>query len=90
MRILASLIAATVLLPLAILLLGLWQGQRGTDDWREFATEHDRLAAAVADLEARAPRDGRPDFRLQFRHDGHLYGGPYAVVKARGAMREIG
>jgi Zn-dependent protease with chaperone function len=90
MRILASLIAATVLLPLAILLLGLWQGQRGTDDWREFATEHDRLAAAVADLEARAPRDGRPDFRLQFRHDGHLYGGPYAVVKAREARDEAG
>ncbi len=44
----------------------------------------------MADLEARAPRDGRPDFRLQFRHDGHLYGGPYAVVKAREARDEAG
>lgn len=72
-----------MLLPLAILLIGLWQGQRGLDDWRAFAAERDRLGAVVADLEARSPRDGRPDFSLQFRHDGRLYGGPYAAVKAR-------
>ena len=72
-----------MLLPLAILLIGLWQGQRGRDDWRAFAAERDRLGAVVADLEARSPRDGRPDFSLQFRHDGRLYGGPYAAVKAR-------
>jgi Zn-dependent protease with chaperone function len=89
-RVLAGLVAATVLLPLAILLLGLWERQRGADDAAAFAAEHDRLAAITADLEARAPRDGRPDFRLQFRHNGQNYGGPYAAVKAREARDEAG
>ncbi|MGU3664920.1 M48 family metalloprotease [Methylobacterium sp. A49B] len=79
-----------MLLPLAILLLGLWETQRGADDWRAYAAERDHLAAVVADLEARSPRDGRPDFRLQFRHGGQNYGGPYAVVKAREARDEAG
>ncbi len=82
------LVAATVLLPLAILLLGLWERQRGADDWRAFAAERDRLAAVVADLEARSLGDGRPDFRLQFRHKGQNFGGPYAVVEAREAWDE--
>lgn len=89
-RALAGLIAATVLLPLAILLVGLWERQRGADDWAEFAAERDRLAAIVTELEARTPRDGRPDFRLQFRHNGQNYGGPYAVVKAREARDGAG
>ena len=79
-----------MLLPLAILLMGLWERERGAEDWAAFAAERDRLAAVVADLEARAPRDGRPDFRLQFRHGGQNYGGPYAVVKAREARDEAG
>lgn len=79
-----------MLLPLAILLLGLWEGQRGADDRAEFAAERDRLSAIVTELEARASRDGRPDGRLQFRHHGQNYGGPYAVVKAREARDEAG
>ncbi|WP_245291106.1 M48 family metallopeptidase [Methylobacterium aquaticum] len=89
-RALAGLIAATVLLPLAFLLLGLWERQRGAGDWAEFSAEHDRLAGVVADLEARTPRDGRPDYRLHFRHDGKNYGGPLAVVKAREARDRAG
>jgi hypothetical protein len=84
-RALVGLVATTVLLPLALLLVGLWEGRRGLDDLAAVMAEHDRLAQVVADLEARAPRDGRPDFRLQFRHDGKLYGGPLAVAKAREA-----
>ncbi|AWN55417.1 hypothetical protein DK412_04895 [Methylobacterium sp. 17Sr1-1] len=79
-----------MLLPLIILLLGLWERQRGADDWAEFAAEHDRLARVVTDLEARTPRDGRPDYRLQFRHDGRNYGGPLAVAKAREARDGAG
>ncbi|KMO33353.1 peptidase M48 [Methylobacterium tarhaniae] len=74
-----------MLVPLALLLVGLWEQQRGAGDWAEVRAEHDRLVRIVADLEARTPRDGRPDFRLQFRYDGQLYGGPYAVVKAHEA-----
>ncbi len=88
-RSLAGLVAATVLVPLALLLVGLWERQRGDADWADVKAEHDRLGRTVADLEARAPRDGRPDFRLQFQHDGQLYGGPYAVVKAREARDRL-
>jgi hypothetical protein len=70
-----------VLLPLPILLLGLWEGQRGTEDWAAFAAERDRLAAIVTDPEARAPRDGRPDYRLQFRHNGQNYGAPLRRIE---------
>ncbi|AWN55504.1 peptidase M48 [Methylobacterium sp. 17Sr1-1] len=79
-----------MLLPLIILLVGLWERQRSADDWAEFAAEHDRLARVVTDLEARTPRDGRPDYRLQFRHDGRNYGGPLAVLKAREARDGAG
>ncbi len=82
-RALAGLIAATVLVPLALLLVGLWEQQRGDGDWADIRAEHDRLVRIVADLDARTPRDGRPDFRLQFEYGGQRYGGPYAVVKAR-------
>ncbi|WP_348273145.1 M48 family metalloprotease [Methylobacterium sp. ap11] len=89
-RALAGLVASTVLLPLEILLLGLWEQQRGASDWAEFAAEHDRIAGIVADLEAPTPRDGCPDFRLQFRRDGKTYGGPLAVVMSRGARDSAG
>lgn len=88
-RALARLVLASVLLPLAILLLGLWEMQRGPDDWAELAAEHQRLSRVVADLEARTPKDGRPDYRLEFRQNGRLYGGPYAVEKAREARDEV-
>ncbi|MEE7471572.1 hypothetical protein MPAR162_06835 [Methylorubrum populi] len=79
-----------MLLPLLILLLGFWEWQRGAEDAAAFAAEQERLAQVVADLEARTPRDGRPDFRLQFRHNGQNYGGPYALVKAREARDTAG
>lgn len=42
-RALAGLIAATVLLPLALALLGLWQGQRGADAKVQLQGERQRL-----------------------------------------------
>ncbi|WP_299655043.1 M48 family metallopeptidase, partial [Methylobacterium sp.] len=77
-----------MLLPLVLLLLGFWESRRADDDWAAFEGERQRVAAQVAELEARAPRDGRPDFTLQFRHRGQLYGGPMAVDKARAAQGE--
>ncbi|MFD1283201.1 M48 family metalloprotease, partial [Methylobacterium goesingense] len=74
-----------MLLPLAFVLLGLWEGRRAEDDRAAFAAEQARLSAIVADLAARAPQDGRVDFRLQFRQGGQVYGGPLALDKARAA-----
>ncbi|GJE55218.1 MULTISPECIES: M48 family metalloprotease [Methylobacterium] len=79
-----------MLLPLAFMLLGLWEGQRGSDDWAAFDAERSRLAGVVADLEARVPRDGRIDFRMQFRRNGQTYAGPLALDQARAARDEAG
>ncbi|TXM88177.1 peptidase M48, partial [Methylobacterium sp. WL103] len=81
--------AATVLLPFLVMLLGLWEGRRADDDWAAFAAEHRHLSAIVADLEARTPRDGRVDYTLQFRKGGQTYGGPLALDKARDARGEV-
>ena len=89
LRALAGLVAATVLLPFLVMLLGLWEGRRADDDWAAFETERRHLSAIVADLEARTPRDGRVDYTLQFRKGGQLYGGPLALDKARDARGEV-
>ena len=67
---LASLVTATVLLPIVLLLLGLWEVQRGADDHAQFEAERQRLASLVTEMEARAPRDERFDPHLQFRYEG--------------------
>ncbi len=80
--------AATVLLPLAIMLLGLWEQERAAADWAELDAERLQLIRVVEDLEARQPQDGRIDFRMQFRRNGQVYGGPLALVQARAARDE--
>lgn len=88
-RELLHLIAATVLLPISILLFGLWEGSRGIDDWRAFVAEQQRLNQVVVAFEGRAPQTGRTDFTMQFRHGGQNYAGPLALQKARDARDEV-
>ncbi|WP_245504185.1 M48 family metallopeptidase [Lichenihabitans psoromatis] len=83
------LLAATVLLPLAILLLGCWEQQRGIADWLDLHNEQLRLSGVVAQLEAQAPKNGKMDFTMQFRRNGQLYGGPLALDQAREALKEV-
>jgi Zn-dependent protease with chaperone function len=90
LRRLLGLLAATVLLPLAVMLLGLWEGERGLADWQELEASRVRLNGIVAALEARAPPPGRPpDYSVQFRRNGQLYGGPIAVTQAQAARDEV-
>ncbi|CAA2101864.1 Protease HtpX [Methylobacterium bullatum] len=88
LRSLAGLVAATVLLPLAVMLLGVWEQERAAADWADLDAERLHLTRIVQDLEAREPRDGRIDFRMQFRRNGQTYGGPLALVQARAARDE--
>ena len=75
-----SLLAATVLLPLALLGLGLWQQPRGRGDLQTAEVRRARLTKVVAALEARpAPAHG-PDYGAVFRENGHTYAGPLAVL----------
>lgn len=87
-RALLGVIAATILLPVAIMALGLWERQRAEADWAEFEAERLRLTAIVQELEARMPRDGRIDFRMSFRRNGQTYAGPLALDQARAARDE--
>lgn len=84
-----KLVAATVLLPLCLMMLGLWERERGAEDWAAFAAEGRQLDRIVADLEARVPKDGRIDWSMQFRRNGQLYGGPLALDQARAARNEV-
>lgn len=77
-----------MLLPLGLLLLGVWEMRRGADDRALFHAERQRLDAVVAEWEARAPPDGRFDPGQQFRSGGRTYGGPLALAKARSARDE--
>ncbi|TXN25199.1 peptidase M48, partial [Methylobacterium sp. WL19] len=88
LRSLAGLVAATVLLPLAVMLLGVWEQERAAADWADLDAERLHLTRIVQDLEAREPRDGRIDYRMQFRRNGQTYGGPLALVQARAARDE--
>ena len=83
-----ALLATTLLLPLTIVALGLWERQRGDADWIDLDTERHRLSQVVGSLEARAPPDGRVDFTLQFRRDGQTYVGPLALTQAREARAQ--
>ena len=80
--------AATVLLPLLVMLLGLWESGRGIDDKAAYDAERARLTQVVADLEARTPPAGRIDFRMKFQRHGQTYVGPLALDQARAALDE--
>ncbi len=86
-----NILAATILLPLALMALGLWETARSTADLADATTQRDRLAAIVATLQARQGQGApdRFDRGLEFRQGGQLYGGPYAVVKAREALDDL-
>ncbi|KQP08492.1 peptidase M48 [Methylobacterium sp. Leaf99] len=71
------------------MLLGVWEQDRAAGDWADLEAERRHLTRIVADLEARAPPDGRIDFRMQFRRHGQTYGGPLALAQARAARDEV-
>ena len=86
---LLRLLAATVLLPVAVLLLGLWEQERGAAEQAELEAARLPLARVVAGLEARAPRDGRFDMGMQFRRNGQVYVGPLALAQAHEALDDL-
>ena len=80
-----GLLAMTVMLPLALLALGLWQTSRGADDEQALVVRQVRLGQIVALLESRAAT-GQQMMELQFRRGGQLFAGPLAVTEAREAL----
>lgn len=84
-----GLLGSTVLLPAVVLLLGVWEQQRGGGDLAELDAQRLRLNGIVEQLEAHARRSSQPDYSIGFRRDGKLYGGPLAVAEARDARDEV-
>ena len=85
------LLAGTLLLPLALMALGIWEGYRGAGDVAAATLQRDRLAPVVEALQARQSR-GQPgafDMGLQFQRGGQLYGGPYAVTVAQDELHGL-
>jgi len=78
-----ALLLSTVLLPLALLALGLWQAPRAVDDLAEAENREARMGKAVSLMEARIAPGGTPDMRMQYRRNGRLYAGPLALAEAR-------
>lgn len=80
-----GLLAATVVLPLALLGLGLWQQPRGLDTVQKAEVRRAGLAKAVSALETRPVPARGFDTNAVFRENGHTYAGPLALTKAREA-----
>ncbi|WP_376095325.1 M48 family metalloprotease [Roseomonas sp. CCTCC AB2023176] len=77
------LLAATILLPLVLVALGLWEVRRGASDLATAEIHHARTAKAVAALEARAGTRPGSDPGTSFTRNGQNYAGPLALTEAR-------
>ncbi|WP_404333461.1 M48 family metalloprotease [Sphingomonas sp. MMS12-HWE2-04] len=76
------LVLTTLILPAAVLGLGLWQQQRAPAHQQEIAAQRVQIAREIAALQAERAESGTIPFTVQFRKDGKLYGGPYALTVA--------
>lgn len=85
------LILTTLILPVLVLGLAVWQQQRAPAHAMETSAQRERVAAALADLETitRSAAPGEFPWRAQFRKDGRLYAGPLAVDAARGELSRL-
>ena len=83
-RSMRSLLATTVLLPLLLVALGVWEWQRAGPAEAALVARKVEVERAVAALEARPiSTNAMPDFDAQFARDGQLYGAELALAQAR-------
>lgn len=86
------LVLTTLILPLAVLALGIWELQRGPGQQAENKTARAEVAAMLADLEAAtrtASASGKIAWETQVRKDGRLYAGEAAVGLAREELTRL-
>lgn len=81
-------VLTTVVVPLMILALGVWEIQRGGLDQWDLEMQRGYLSQVVARMQAQLAAAPGRQMQLQFRRNGQLYGGPYAVEKAREALSD--
>lgn len=84
----------TVIAPLMVLGLGLWEMKRAGSDQLELQLQGDYLGRVVASIEAQIAveprRQGTAAPDVQFHSNGQTYGGPYALQVAREALNNSG
>ena len=85
-----GLLATTLLPPLALLLLGLWEAERGAADLDAAEAHRQRTAQAVSALQARVGPGVVLDVEAQFRRGGQVYVGSLALAQAREELDDAG
>jgi len=85
------LVLTTLVLPLAVVALGVWQQQRAPVDQSEKYALRAEIAAALAHLEAaqRAAGPGKIAWGTQIEVDGRVYVGDAAIGIARGDLNRL-
>ena len=85
-----SLLVATLVLPLVMLLLGAWEVQRGADSLRDLGAQRAELASTVAAMQAQPkPVNGGINTDLLYRRGGQTYIGEMAIAEARNALSQL-
>lgn len=83
-------VMTTLVVPLVVLAIGVWEMQRSGTDQRDLEMQRAYLGQVVARMEAQIAAEPRREMDVQFRRNGRLYAGPYAVQKAREALDDAG
>ena len=85
-----GIVLITVVVPLLIVAIGWWEMQRGDTDRWDLEIQRGYLSQTVQRLDAWIAANPRRQMEAEFRRNGQLYGGPYAVEKAREALDDAG
>ena len=87
-RMTVGLVLVTVVVPLAVLGIALWEAQRGDTDHWDLEVKRGYLGQTVQRMETWLAANPNREMQLQFRRNGQLYGGPYALDQAREALSD--
>ncbi|MGU3493927.1 M48 family metalloprotease [Xanthobacteraceae bacterium A53D] len=77
------LLGVTILLPLAIVGLGIWEQSRVDGALVQAEQQRDRMAGIVQQMQAQQKPGGGYDFSLRFKRGDKTFAGPLAVSEAR-------
>ena len=84
-----KLIGITLLLPLAIMIFGLWAQANKTTQSPELQYAITEQQKIVDEISERLEKAGKPDFTIQYESGGMTYGGPMALNQAKRDLEEM-
>ena len=84
-----KLIGITLLLPLAIMIFGIWAQANKTTQSPELQYAITEQQKIVDEISARFEKAGKPDFTIQYESGGTTYGGPMALTQAKRDLEDL-